>query len=87
MAAFVYMLRCADETLYTGRTDDVPARVAAHNAGRGAKYTRSRRPVKLVYQESLPTKSDALRREWAIKQLTRRQKEALIQASTPPKTE
>lgn len=87
MAAFVYMLRCADETLYTGWTDDVPARVAAHNAGRGAKYTRSRRPVKLVYQESLPTKSDALRREWAIKQLTRRQKEALIQASTPPKTE
>lgn len=87
MAAFVYMLRCADETLYTGWTDDVPARVAAHNAGRGAKYTRSRRPVKLVYQESLPTKSDALRREWAIKQLTRRQKEALIQASIPPKTE
>lgn len=78
MAAFVYMVRCADNTFYTGWTDDVPARIAAHNAAKGAKYTRSRRPVELVYQEELPDKSSALKREYAIKHLTRLQKEALV---------
>ena len=71
---YVYMLRCADGTLYTGWTTDLERRLAAHNAGEGAKYTRSRRPVVLVYSETLPTRQEALRREAAIKRLTRAQK-------------
>lgn len=70
----VYILRCKDDTLYTGITDDLPHRVAAHNAGKGAKYTRGRGPVVLVYQEEAPDKSTALKREHAIKQLTRTEK-------------
>ena len=81
---YVYLLRCADGTLYTGFTNDLARRLAAHNAGRGAKYTRGRRPVELVYWESFSNKSSALRREYAIKQLPRRQKLALIQSSVPP---
>lgn len=81
---YVYLLRCADGTLYTGFTNDLARRLAAHNAGRGAKYTRGRRPVELVYWESFSNKSSALRREYAIKQLPRRQKLALIQSSAPP---
>ena len=81
MSYFVYMLRCADDTLYTGYTDDPQRRAKAHNAGKGAKYTRSRRPVELVYTEECPDKSAALKREWAIKRLTRREKLALIQES------
>lgn len=80
---YVYLLRCADGTLYTGFTNDLARRLAAHNAGRGAKYTRGRRPVELVYWESLSNKSSALRREYAIKQLPRRQKLTLIQSSVP----
>ena len=80
---YVYLLRCADGTLYTGFTNDLARRLAAHNAGRGAKYTRGRRPVELVYWESFSNKSSALRREYAIKQLTRRQKLTLIQSSVP----
>ena len=59
---FVYLLRCGDGTLYTGCTNDLRRRLAVHNAGKGAKYTRSRLPVSLVYWESLPDKSSALRR-------------------------
>lgn len=79
MSWYVYMLRCRDNTLYTGMTDDVPRRLQAHNAGAGAKYTRGRGPLTLVYQEPCATKSDALKREYAIKRLTRAQKEILIQ--------
>jgi putative endonuclease len=78
---FVYMVRCDDRTLYTGYTTDVARRVAEHNAGRGAKYTRGRRPVTLVYTEAFATKGAALRREHAIKQLRRRRKLRLIRAA------
>ena len=83
---FVYLLRCSDDTLYTGCTNDLDRRLAAHNAGKGAKYTRSRRPVALVYWEQAADRSGALRRERAIKRLTRKQKLELIQnapASAP----
>ncbi len=79
MTYWVYILRCADGTLYTGCTNDLSRRLAAHNAGKGAKYTRSRRPVELVYREEVPDKSAALRREAAIKGLSRGEKLALIQ--------
>lgn len=85
MAYYVYILRCADNTLYTGSTTDVARRAAVHNSGRGAKYTRSRRPVKVVYWESCPDRSAALRREAAIKRLSRAEKEALISAPPSPK--
>ena len=74
----VYILRCGDGTLYTGCTNDLPRRLAAHRAGKGAKYTRGRGPLELVYQEQAPDKSAALRREAAIKRLDRRKKLALI---------
>ena len=79
MAAFVYMLRCKDGSLYTGWTNDLEHRLAMHNSGRGAKYTRGRGPLKLVYSEELPDKEAALRRECAIKKLRREQKLALLQ--------
>lgn len=79
---YVYILLCSDGTLYTGWTTDVRKRVAAHNAGRGAKYTRSRRPVSLVYSEFCEDKSLALRREWEIKKLSRSEKEKLIKKNT-----
>lgn len=75
---FVYILRCRDDTLYTGSTDDISRRLAAHNSGKGAKYTRGRGPLELVYSEELPTHSDALKREIAIKRLTRKEKLMLI---------
>ena len=75
---FVYILRCADGTLYTGWTNDLEKRLQAHNDGRGAKYTRGRGPVTLVYHHSYATKKEALREEIRIKKLTRKQKEALI---------
>ena len=78
MAWYVYMLRCGDGTLYTGITDDVDRRLAAHRSGKGAKYTRGRGPLELVYTEEQPSKSAALRREVEIKKLRREQKEALI---------
>ena len=81
---YVYLLRCGDGTLYTGFTNDLARRLAAHNAGKGAKYTRGRRPVELVYWESFSNKSSALRREYAIKQLPRRQKLTLIQSAALP---
>lgn len=78
MSWCVYMVRCRDNTLYTGSTNDLPRRLAAHNSGRGAKYTKSRRPVTLAYQEPCPDKPAALRREYALKQLSKAEKEALI---------
>ena len=75
---YVYILKCADGTLYTGWTTDLEARVATHNAGKGAKYTKPRRPVELVYYEEYDDKGEALARECAIKKLTRAGKEALI---------
>lgn len=76
--ASVYILRCADQTLYIGTAKNVPARLATHNAGRGAKYTKPRRPVRVVYQEGPMSLTRALRREYQLKQLTRAQKLALI---------
>lgn len=76
---FVYILECADHTLYTGYTTDLKRRLDTHNAGKGAKYTKSRRPVRMVYHEDFPEKSQALSREAAIKTLTRAQKLALIE--------
>lgn len=80
MSYYVYLLRCSDDTLYTGCTNDLKRRIQAHNAGKGAKYTRSRRPVELVYQEIQPDRSAALRREAKVKQLLRKEKLALIAA-------
>jgi predicted GIY-YIG superfamily endonuclease len=74
----VYIARCADGTLYTGVAKDLAARIAAHNAGRGAKYTRPRLPVKLVYTEPVPDRSTAQRREHEIKHLSRVEKRALF---------
>ena len=71
---WVYILRCGDGTLYTGITDDVERRLKAHNSGKGAKYTRGRAPVKLVYREEQPDKSAALKRELDIKALPRKEK-------------
>ncbi len=76
----VYILQCSDGTLYTGWTNNIQRRILAHNSGRGAKYTKSRRPVLLVYTEPAATKEDALKREYAIKQMTRAQKLKLISA-------
>jgi predicted GIY-YIG superfamily endonuclease len=75
---FVYMVRCADGTLYTGTAVDPKQRELAHNRGRGARYTSGRRPVSLVYSESFETVGDALRRERAVKRLSRAKKEALL---------
>lgn len=80
MTAYVYIVECADGTLYSGWTNDLEKRIAAHNAGGGAKYTRSRRPVKLRYYETFEEKSEALRRECALKKLTRMEKIALIES-------
>lgn len=72
------MVECSDGSLYTGWTNDLGGRVRAHNAGRGAKYTKSRRPVKLVYHETFATKQEAMRREYEIKHYTRTEKLALL---------
>ncbi len=79
---YVYILRCRDNTLYTGITDDMARRLQAHNAGKGAKYTRGRGPVTLCYQEPQESYSAALKREYAIKQLPRPQKERLITSNS-----
>lgn len=73
-----YMLRCSDGTLYTGWTNNLDKRLREHNAGQGAKYTRGRRPVTLVYAEMWDTKQEAMRREVQIKKLTRKEKEKLV---------
>lgn len=77
-AWWVYILRCADGTLYTGMTKDLPRRCRQHNAGKASRYTRCRLPIKLVFQESQVSRSMALKREAALKGLSRKQKLALI---------
>ena len=83
MEWWVYILRCADESLYTGIARDVNRRAAVHNRGQGAKYTRSRLPVTVVWREAQPNKGAALRREAAIKRLRREEKLALIHGAVP----
>lgn len=83
---YVYILRCSDDTLYTGITNAPERRLAAHNHGTASKYTRSRRPVKMLYCEEATAKGDALRRELAIKAMTRQQKLALIESSAEYKS-
>lgn len=78
---YTYIVKCADGTLYTGWTNNLEKRVKAHNEGKGAKYTRTRRPVNLVYYEEHDTKEEAMRREWEIKQMPRGRKDKLIAAS------
>ena len=82
MKACTYLLRCADGTLYCGWTNDLEKRLAAHNSGKASKYTRSRLPVKLIYFETFDTKQEAMSREARIKQLSRREKLALV---NPPR--
>ncbi|ELZ95092.1 putative nuclease [Haloferax mucosum ATCC BAA-1512] len=81
---FVYVLRCSDGSLYTGYTTDVERRVAEHDAGTGAKYTRGRTPVELVHVEEFDSKSAAMSREYEIKQLTRAEKLTLIESESKP---
>ena len=75
---YTYILKCKDDSLYTGWTNDLKKRITSHNAGKGAKYTKARRPVELVFYEELQTREEAMKREYAIKQLSRKEKEALI---------
>ncbi len=82
MKAVTYLLRCADGTLYCGWTNDLSKRVKAHNQGKGAKYTKPRRPVTLVYYETFATKEEAMRREAAIKKLSRQEKLKLVERGT-----
>lgn len=80
---YVYVLKCADATLYTGSTNDLKARVIAHNTSKtGAKYTRARRPVKIIYSEKFRTKSRAMKREWEVKKMKRGEKLILIKSKT-----
>lgn len=76
--SYIYILECSDGTLYCGWTNDIEKRIRTHNAGKGAKYTRTRLPVKLVYSESFDTKEEAMSREWHIKRLSRMEKLRLI---------
>ena len=78
MSWCVYILECADKTLYTGITNDLDRRIQMHEQGTGAKYTKGRGPFKLKYQESFEDRSAASKREWAIKKLSREEKSALI---------
>ena len=74
----VYILRCGDGTLYTGITNDLDKRIESHSSGQGSKYTRSRLPVELVYQEQAENRSEATRREWEIKRLSREDKMKIV---------
>ncbi len=75
---YTYIVKCSDGSLYTGWTNDIEKRMKAHNEGKGAKYTKSRRPVELIYYEEFQTKEEAMSREYAIKHMTRKQKELLV---------
>lgn len=77
---FVYIIECSDRSLYTGYTNDVQLRFQKHQEGKGAKYTRGRGPLKLVYTEEFAEKTEAMQREYAIKRLSRKEKLALIKA-------
>lgn len=74
----VYILKCEDGSYYTGYTTDMEKRLSAHQSGKGAKYTRSHKPIEIIHEEIFPDKSSALKREYEIKQLTREQKEILV---------
>jgi predicted GIY-YIG superfamily endonuclease len=82
---FVYIVRCADDSLYTGIARDVAARIEAHNAGKGARYTRGRRPVTLCVKRRCTSKGAALRLELAIKRLSRAEKERIVQTGRFPR--
>lgn len=84
---YAYILRCADNTLYCGYTVDLAHRLKVHNEGNGAKYTRARRPVTLAYKETFSSKSEAMKREAALKTLTHAEKERLIQAASQKSTD
>lgn len=83
---YTYILTCADGTFYCGWTNDLDKRLKAHNQGNGAKYTRPRRPVVLSYYEAFETKQEAMRREYAIKHMSRAEKEYLIKGTGPQRT-
>ena len=85
MSNYTYILKCADDTLYCGWTNDLEKRLAAHNSGTAAKYTRTRRPVKLVYYEEFETKQEAMSREFHIKRMSRLEKLELISSSEKKK--
>ena len=80
---YTYIITCADGTFYCGWTNDLDKRLAAHNQGKGAKYTKPRRPVILSYWEAFDTKEEAMRREWAIKRLSRKEKERMMDPAPP----
>ena len=80
---YTYIVKCRDGTLYTGWTNDIEKRVRAHNEGRGAKYTKSRRPAELVYMEKFQTKEEAMSREYHIKRMSREEKKRLIAEYEP----
>lgn len=82
---YTYILKCKDNTYYTGYTNNLEKRIKTHNDGKGAKYTRGRGPVELIYYEEYEDKQTAMRREWEIKQLTRSEKEALRRIQNEPK--
>lgn len=79
---YVYILRCGDNTLYTGWTNDLEKRLKAHSQGKGAKYTKGRGPLSLVYYECFASREEAMRREYAIKQMSRDEKRKLIETGT-----
>lgn len=81
MIYFTYILKCSDDTFYTGYTNDIDKRIKVHNSGKGAKYTRGRIPVELVYYEVFNTKEEALKREYRIKKLSRDKKKELINST------
>lgn len=83
---YTYILRCSDDTLYCGWTNDLKKRLTNHNAGKGAKYTKTRTPVTLVYYETFDTKEEAMSREFAIKKLSRKEKLKLIENIEVPLT-
>lgn len=76
---YTYIVKCSDGTYYTGWTNNLEKRIACHNAGKGAKYTKARLPVELAYYEAFESKQEAMKREWEIKQMTRREKMGLIE--------
>ena len=78
---YTYIVKCSDETFYTGWTNDLEKRIDMHNSGKGAKYTKARLPVELVYYEAFDTKEEAMSREWHIKRLSRSEKQKLIEAA------
>ena len=78
---YTYIVKCSDKTFYTGWTNDLEKRIEMHNSGKGAKYTKARLPVELVYYEAFDTKEEAMSREWHIKRLSRSEKQKLTEAA------